>query len=103
MKKTEYVVWCPDRGATKEDGRHIDAFDAESAATRWAEWDDSSSADYTIVSGTPAEVLVAEVDDGAPEHRFTVTGETCAIYRARPLLNTEAQRAAEGGPTGAQS
>ena len=92
--KTEYVVWCPDRGAVKEDGRHIDAFDHESAATRWAEWDDASSADYTIVGGTPTEVLVAEVEDGAPEHRFTVTGETRAVYRARLLLNAGDERAA---------
>jgi hypothetical protein len=83
--KTEYVVWCPDRGATKEDGRRISAFDHESAATRWAEWDDARSADYTIVGGSPAEVLVAEIDNGefGPEYQFTITGETCAVYRAR--------------------
>ena len=81
--KTEYVVWCPDRGAVKEEGRHIDAFDHESAATRWAEWDDASSADYLIVGGSPAVVLVAEVDEGAPEHEFTVSGESCPVYRAQ--------------------
>jgi hypothetical protein len=83
MMQTEYVVWCPDRGATKEDGRHINAFDHESAATRWAKWDDAHSADYTIVGGSDAIVLVAAVDDGAPEHKFTVSGESVPVYRAQ--------------------
>jgi hypothetical protein len=78
-----YVVWCPDRGATKEDGRRFAAYDAERAATLWAEWDDASSADYTIVGGTPAEVVVAEARDGAAEHRFIVSGESSPTYRAR--------------------
>ena len=83
MRGTTYRVWCPDRGATKEDGLRILAYDPEIAATKWAEWDDASSADYSIVGGAPAEVLVAEDRDGAPEHRFTVTGESCPTYRAR--------------------
>lgn len=83
MRGTEYRVWCPDRGATKEDGRRILAYDAESAATKWAEWDDAASADYTIVGGTPADVVVAEERDGAPEHRFKVFGESHPTYRAR--------------------
>ena len=85
IKGTTYLVWCPDRGATKEDGRRVLAYDPSSAATRWAEWDDASSADYTIVGGTPADVVVAEDRDGAPEHRFTVTGESCPIYRAKAV------------------
>lgn len=84
--KTEYIVWCPDRGATKEDGHHIKAFDPESAATRWAEWDDARSADYTIVSGSPVEVLVAELHDGAPEFRFSLSGERSIIYQARKVF-----------------
>jgi hypothetical protein len=81
-RRTTYRVWCPDRGATKEDGRRIVAYNAERAATAWAEWDDASSADYTIVGGTPADVVVAEEHDGAPEHRFTVFGESRPTYRA---------------------
>lgn len=80
---TAYRVWCPDRGATKEDGQLIRSYSPESAATRWAEWDDASSADYSIVGGNPADVVVAEDRDGAPEHRFTVFGESSPVYRAR--------------------
>lgn len=83
---TEYLVWCPDRGATKGDGRRIKAFDPESAATKWAAWDDAHSADYTIVGGSPEQVVVAETHDGAPEHLFTVSGEQCAIYHARKAV-----------------
>lgn len=40
------------------------------------EWDDASSADYTIVGGTPVEVLVVEEAPGAQEQRFIVSGES---------------------------
>jgi hypothetical protein len=79
---TTYLVWCPSRGATKEDGRRIVAYCPGYAVERWAEWDDASSADYTIVSGTPVEVLVAEEVPGAQEQRFIVSGESVPQYRA---------------------
>lgn len=85
MRGTAYRVWCPDRGADKEDGLFIRSYSPEGAATAWAEWDDASSADYLIVRGTPADVVVAEDRDGAPEHRFTVTGESQPVYCARAL------------------
>ena len=84
MRGTVYRVWCPERGATKEDGRLIRSYGPDGAATLWAEWDDASSADYTIASGTPADVIVSEDRDGAPEHRFTVSGESQPVYRASP-------------------
>ena len=87
IRGTPWRVWCPDRGATKEDGRKVFAHSAEAAAVEWAEWDDASSADYTIVGGTPADVVVAEDRDGAPEHRFTVSGESSPVYRARERPN----------------
>ena len=80
-----YRVWCPDRGSDKEDGRIIRSYSPEGAATAWAEWDDASIADYLIVRGSPADVVVAEDRDGAPEIRFTVTGESHPVYRARAL------------------
>ena len=83
LRGTAFRVWSTERGQTKEDGLRIVAYDAEMAAVRWAEWDDASSADYTIVGGTPAEVVVAEDRDEAPEHRFIVSGESVPQYRAR--------------------
>jgi len=80
---TAYRVWNPDRGATKDDGLFVRSYDPEGAAKAWAEWDDANTAEYSIVSGNDATVVVAEDCDGAPEHRFTVSGESCPVYRAR--------------------
>lgn len=80
---TAFQVWCPERGQEKGDGMLIRAHSAESAAVKWAERDDAESADYLIVRGNDATVLVAEDRDGAPEQRFTVSGESCPVYRAR--------------------
>lgn len=82
---TTYLVWCPSRGATKEDGRRILAYCPGYAVERWAEWDDASSADYPIVGGTPLEVLVAEEAMGAVEQRFVVSGESVPQYRAKEV------------------
>lgn len=62
---------------------------AEAAAVKWAERDDADSADYLIVRGNDATVLVAEDRDGAPEQRFTVSGESCPVYRARQASNAQ--------------
>jgi len=88
---TTYRVWCPERGAIKEDGRRIVAHCPGYAVERWAEWDDAASADYTIVGGSPAVVLVAEDRDGATEHEYTVSGETVAQYRARETATPKAR------------
>lgn len=90
-KGANYRVWCPDRGSTKEDGRLFRSYSPEGAATQWAQWDDASSADYTIVGGSPADVVVAEDADGATEHRFTVWGESSPTYFARPTAQQGGQ------------
>lgn len=83
-KATHYRVWCPDYGGTKDDSRRVDAYCPGYAAERWAERNDADSADYLIVGGQPAVVVVAEAFEGAPEHRFTVSGEQVPKYRATP-------------------
>lgn len=80
---TWWLVWCPERGQCKDDGRRVVATYPEAAAVKWAERDDADSSDYSILRGNDADVLVAEDRDGAPEHRFTVSGERCPVYRAR--------------------
>ena len=80
---TWWWVWCPERDQCKEDGKRVVATYAEAAAVKWAERDDADSADYSIVGGNDATVMVAEDRDGAPEQRFTVSGESCPVYRAR--------------------
>lgn len=88
---TEYVVWNPSNGQTQEDGRHIDAHCARSAVEQWAQHDDAESADYTIVAGSPAEVMVSDCDGGEPE-RYSVSGESVPEYRARLLCNAVMSR-----------
>ena len=83
IRGSAYLVWCPDRGATREYARCIVSCNPKSAATDWAEWEDASSADYTIVGGTDIEVVVAEDREGSAEWRFTVSGESVPCYRAR--------------------
>lgn len=86
-----YEVWCPDLGSTREDAKLIKAYGPETAAETWAQWQDASSADYWIVGGTNANVVVLE---GVHEHRFVVMGETRAVYYARAVTQQ-----LPGGPT----
>ena len=82
--RREYIVWRPDYGQAQEDGRHIDAIDAGCACEKWAQREDSESADYLIVSGNPAKLLVVLAEEGAPIEAFTVYGESVPEYRAHP-------------------
>lgn len=81
-------VWRP--GQKKEDGHIILAPSAETAAEKWAEWADSFNAafnaDYSIVGGKDAEVIVSEDTDDAQENRFRVSGEVCAVYTSHPTV-----------------
>jgi hypothetical protein len=79
MKK--HLVWCPDLGSGPDDGREIMAHDPEDAACLWARREDSDSADYWIVGGTDANVMVR--DPQGRERALIVSGETAASYRAR--------------------
>ena len=81
-----YRVWWPYQGQERDDGLAVKAWDAEDAATKWANWYDYHSNDYSIVGGTAAEVLVAE-GDGEPV-AVTVRGEMTRSYRARTLPPT---------------
>ena len=78
---TLYYVWSPDQGGKQEYSKRIDAIDEEHAAELWAEWEDSHSAEYTIVSGE--EVTVCVVEDGQDEVRtYVVIGESVPRYFA---------------------
>lgn len=60
----------------------IRAFDHESAAKKWGQWDDCESADYSIANGNEATVLVREVGSEDVK-RFVVSGESTIVYSAR--------------------
>lgn len=77
----QHLVWCPDLGSSDEDGLRIMAHDPDDAACLWAKREDSNSADYWIVGGTDANVIVR--DPNGIEHALIVSGETIPHYRAR--------------------
>ncbi len=76
-----WLVWDPDQGNTVEDARTIYALNAEWAAEKWAEEDDSDSAEYSIAQGTSTVVCV-QPKEGGPIEKFKVTGEYEPTYSA---------------------
>jgi hypothetical protein len=77
----KFKVWCLTLHQGEEDARVIEAFDAEEAAEKWAEHEDSWSADYWIVGGEEARVMVQRSDGGGAVE-FVVTGESRPAYTA---------------------
>jgi hypothetical protein len=68
-----------------EGGREIEAHCPEHAVRQWAQMADAESADYLIVRGNPAEVLVCLVGSSLPPYRYSVSGESEPVYYARML------------------
>ena len=89
---TRYVVWRPDYGQTREDGRSIAANSPQAACEEWAKQDDSKSADNLIVLGNSAEVMVSELWSSLAPFRYSVSGESVPIYRATMLHGKPAIR-----------
>ncbi|WP_368928398.1 hypothetical protein [Mixta calida] len=79
-----FLVWCPDMGAERDDACEIEAYDAESAAKKWAEEEDCNSAEYTIVSGRETPVVCVAEGEG-PAQEFSVSGEAVPTYYAHPI------------------
>ena len=76
-----YWLWRPEYSEKEEDGREVKGYSPHDAAQRWAERDDIRSADYTIVGGNPATVMVRDSDGTTIE--LIVSGETISVYAAR--------------------
>ncbi len=99
-----FKVWCESQGGTEDGAREIDAHNEEHAAEEWARHEDSDSADYIIIGGSPATVKVREVfpptvhelptyaqrqveTAPGPVVTFIVHGETRASYSAEVVPN----------------
>ena len=80
---TRYVVWRPENGQVPADGTVFDAYDANTAACKWAERYDADGADYLIVRGVEAIVIVRAVNKHAEHYEMIVSGESVPRYRAR--------------------
>ena len=65
--------------------------DAAAAVERWADEHDSSG-DYTIVSGSPATVIVRPLGSPAEGEVMIVHGESVPSYRAQPARRLRCSR-----------
>ena len=81
----EYVVWRPENGQTKEDGKWFPALSPRMAVEKWASWYDAWGADYMIVGGSDATVMVA--DKTGREFSYIVSGESVPSYRAQLVVS----------------
>lgn len=62
--------------------KKVEAIDEEHAAELWAHWEDSHSAEYSIVCGR-VEPVVEVRDPKGNLTRWTVSGESVPSYHAR--------------------
>jgi len=76
----QWRVWNVDE--SEEDGHTFYARDAEYAVEKWAEYDDTNSAEYHIAQGGKAAVFVKQIDTDEPPKKFSVTGEYEPVYYA---------------------
>lgn len=78
-------VWCPDYGEDHpEQGAVIRALDSESAAVKWAEYQDEN---YTMIDNPRTVRVIAENDlpqwhDGSEFDEFEVLGEASIDFYA---------------------
>ncbi len=80
----KFEVCCLDIGSGPDEAKTFEAGCAGAAAEKWANWEDNQSADYWIVGGTIATVMVRRV--GAEiAHKFMVSGRTERAYCATAL------------------
>lgn len=89
--KQRYAVHCKDLGhECCEDGKVFAALDYADAATQWAQQEDSGSADYWIVGGEHAHVVVTPIDGEfnkvGEAKQMIVTGESVPVYSARMVV-----------------
>lgn len=79
-------VWQVDDWYSEERGdvNPTRAEDAQEAVEKWADYEDAQG-DYTIVSGSPATVMVARVGS-ADAQRYIVCGESVPEYTARMVV-----------------
>lgn len=83
-----FVVWCPDRGGSYEEGRTLNACTPADAAQQWALCEDYESASYGIAGGHDVTVTVS---DGDRELTYIVSGESVPSYRARLVVENTAK------------
>lgn len=82
---TRYVVWCPDRNQTREDGEIINVRSPSAACEKWAELDDLDSAGFPTANGNAVELMVAELGSSLAPFKYSVVCEAVPSYHAMML------------------
>jgi len=77
-KECNWRIWCPQMDETSLDANTILADGAYAAVEKWAEENDSNSAEYDIAKGKPVVVYVMYEDGGI--RKFGVVGEFQPVY-----------------------
>lgn len=80
-----YRCWNPEHG-DESDGRDVDAYDAEYAVKRFAQWYDAKSSEYPYAD--VGGVVCVRLSTGAVAS-FNVTGEPSITYHATPAKGSE--------------
>jgi len=83
-----YWLWRPEYSEDEDDGRKVMGRDPADAVQRWAEHDDARCLDYTIVSGTPAMVMLRDMETSEVQE-WIVSGEKVAKYSARLVTQND--------------
>jgi len=88
------MIWREDDGC-EDDAESVHAHFPEAAVEKWAERDDAESADYLIVGGQDATVMVRAPDGDLL--RYRVTGEAVPSYSAyiQPSLDRHTEGKSE--------
>ena len=82
----KFLVWRPDYGGTRDDAREVEAYDMGEAAEKWADKYDRDSAEYLIVGGQDAELMVELVGGNGKAYKYIVSGDAVPSYRARMVV-----------------
>lgn len=82
MNVNTYVIWEPARGESETGGDTVSARTAQEAVEKWADWDDCTGGEYSIIDGDPATVKVRDLRTGELSE-WVVHGETVRTYTAK--------------------
>ena len=89
-----WLVWELEHHEGWEDAARVHSHRARDAAEKYAEESDVNSADYTIVSGSPATVRVRAAGEGGSGDLLLVSGESIPQYTAQDVRSLRCPRCA---------
>lgn len=80
---SKFLCWIPEYGHDVEDGREVEAFDAELAVCEYVERYEAEDCEYPVGSGGCITVMCAATgEDAVP---YVVSGDARPHYNARRM------------------